>query len=307
MGARSRSTNTKGPQPSLADALQKAISLLPELSDDDISSVLGARGKKLDAPSRYEIRGQLNEALRDYVRARIWESGAAAVTPSARAKRLNQLAEKTRRVVQARGAEGDPLSESIRSALLGALADRGQEVTTLFGVPVEVAGDGTAVGEDASLASVGKDATQRRGLTGLEQLALLERLWNAVDLLNNVARTAYETERRRIAAKAPDRDRHRADEGMQALFFGLNEIWMKFFRKLPGVTWDEYHRKFRGPYVQFVECVLHRYADRVPDALEGLAPGLRRRLRLTRPAIHSHFRETGVSSLRHALRDQGLD
>ena len=103
---------------------------------------------------------------------------------------------------------------------------------------------------------------------------------------------------------------HTGDKAMRRFIGTMNGLWLTYARRFPGVTVATKPSKKRaalgakakpprGSYVAFVDNVLLAYAREIPDELHAQLPELRNNLRRGPHAIHSYFRHTKISKLRH--------
>jgi hypothetical protein len=249
---------------------QKAWSLIPELSTDDVAGALCRARKKLPADQQEILRQRLGVAFHTYIAEKLFELGVADVKPSARTKQLERIAKQAERLRKMMPDDGNAVtlaaSQEMRRALMLTPCVR----QTLVLPPTDPAG-----------------------------FAALQAINQVVALLELASKRAFERERLLIqrANKRKGKAHHKGDTAMRTLIGTINGIWVDVFKDLPGVTPSETRDEGGGSYLPFVHTLLRAYARRVPDELESLAP-LRAPLRLTQQAIRSHFRATGISRLR---------
>jgi len=271
------------------DEYQAALSLIPELSESDVSTALAKTKKQLNQTELEELRASLNEALRDYVVGHLLELVLKGARPSARAKRLKCIAGSAKRLLVTIGERNDPVADAAWTEILQASRKHHEQLARLFD-PM-----------DWRASFMGARRRVAHFLDLREDIAL-ERIKGVVVLLRDISLAASARERKLIENKATKKARYEGDDAMQELFCALNDIWQNSFHQLsPGVTFDSFKKVYGGRYKNFVSYVLYTYAAKVPDELERLATGLRASLKLTDNAIHSRFRNTKVSQLRREV------
>ena len=250
---------------------QKAWSLIPELSTEDVTKALQRAGKTLPADRVQAFRERLEAALQAYVAEKLLEASTAGAKRSATAMQLDRIAKHADRLLKLMPADSNAVT--------------------------------LAAGQELRRAFLQKTPWLRRTLllppTDPAGFAALRATSKVVATLAEAARRAYKRERDLIEREGTRKGkaRRKGDTVMRTLMGTINGIWTDFFQELPEVSWNALRAKGGGSYLLFVHGLLHAYAARVPDELQRLYPGLRARLRPTQQAVRGHFRATGTSRL----------
>lgn len=257
---------------------------IPSLTDEDVIAALGAAKKQLNAAGRATLREGLNDALHNYVVE--WVLKATRASPSQLATSLKRFAGCTRGLAESLAPPADIIPNAVRNAVLRHSFRYADRLRAILGPSATINDSDVAIRAAQillQLAQVFDDAT--------------------TDALGAARRMAIRNAKKINPGKA--RAPRRATDRAMVHFFGtLNGFWFDLFGDAPGATLNAYAsmNKVGGPYIVFAQSILHSYASRVPDATNALAPGLRAKLRLSRPAIHARFRQTGISHLRALAR-----
>jgi hypothetical protein len=284
------------------DEFQTAISQIPELSDSDVSAALEEAEKQLSPRRRKELRACLNKAFSHYVQDRLDGLCLAGAKPSARAKRLERIADSFKQLVMAIGERGNPVDESAWLEIYDVA--RRKEA---HNPPRRTASDYKKTltelrNQAGQMTDEIKPAFQGNVMLPAFQ-DLLEQIKGTAVLWRDIVQDALKRERKLIKLKAKEMARHQGNWAMPQLFDTLDRLWREFFHEKPKFRVDRSKNLVRGSCLEFVFYILRCYAQHVPDGLEKLHPGLKARLRrLTPEAIYARFRAVYKQE-----RDEGVD
>ena len=288
--------------PPSIDDINEAHSLVPGVTDDNLTQALVAAGSDLPLDSRTELLVGVQQAFSEYFRNRVWRALCKRATASAVAKELKEIARKAERLllsfdVHEKGARQRPTYLGIRREG-GRYAEkrgpyRNLPLRTFSRVRFK---DRTVL----------PDGTDYRGDERVLQII------EGVELLQELAEAAYEYERSKVekaqkalkeAGKSTHAQRGR-DEPLVRLIGNLNGCWMDCFEELPSATRSGKGEEIGGPYIKFLMSLFKSLHERTPSEVNRYAPGLRASLYRTPELLYHVIRKTKLPKLRGIARSR---
>jgi hypothetical protein len=138
--------------------------------------------------------------------------------------------------------------------------------------------------------------------TSFERDTNLERVKESVELLHKMTRSALDRERElekkqeKLAAEGKmhargSHARNTGDQAMKDFFITLTAMWVNTFQTFPGASVNPNTGEVSGPFVRYVQGIFAAFANRIPDQLKAIDPGLIAKLEMKPPAIRAYLRK----------------
>jgi hypothetical protein len=277
--------------PSMA-SMQSTTGRLPVVTSDDLDAALLAANLRLPISKQERFHQELAVAFRNYFVNRLWDLWSAKSPASygaAKIGRLDSAVSKVIRILELQpngsGAvrQQGRLDELYRLILTAQANLYGEEIGGFPGLePREF------VAAESPRRQFG--ATDFRGDEALGQFLDSLELWSII--LNR----AHAYERKKVSGKGDTKRRER-NQPLHLLFCTINSAWEDAFEKLPADGWNAYAGRADGPYIRFMESILHTMAGKIDPETDREYPKLAKDLRLTRNGIRGRFRLTGEAKL----------